>query len=149
MIPAIGGGLILFFAIVMAACYNHRNKRNNLYHSSNALFAYDDKINSPYYSKILYEEGPGMTSSLSATAQIKAIIVDDVRDDMSESTNVSEGTFVRHSVRQPTSSEMPVYAVANKSLDAKNLPPDEMSTKDDISANQSKQTTESDVDVIY
>lgn len=95
----------------------------------------------------MYEDEPGMISSLSATAEIKAIIVDDVRDDMSVSTNVSEGTFVRHIVRQPISNELPVYAVVNKSLDANNPPPDVMSTEDDILESQSKQTT--DVDVIY
>lgn len=118
-----------------------------MYHNTKGLFAYDNKTNSPYSSKNMYEDGPGMISSLPETAETKAIIVDDVRDDMSVSTNVSEGTFVRHSVRQPISNELPVYAVVNKSLDANNPPPDVISTEDDILESQSKQTT--DVDVIY
>lgn len=124
-----------------------RKTRSKMYHNTKGLFAYDNKINSPYSSKNMYEDEPGMISSLPETAEIKAIIVDDVRDDMSVSTNVSEGTFVRHSVRQPISNELPVYAVVNKSLDANNPHPDVMSTEDDILESQSKQTT--DVDVIY
>ncbi|XP_065927132.1 uncharacterized protein [Magallana gigas] len=147
VIPAVGGGLILVIAIVIAVCFNHRKKRSNMYQSTTGLFAYDNKINSPYSSKDMYEDGPGMTSSLSATAQIKAVIVDDVRDDMSISTNLSEGTFIRHSVKQPISNELPVYAVVNKSLDTINPPPDVMPAEEDLSVSQSKQTT--DVDVIY
>lgn len=118
-----------------------------MYQSTTGLFAYDNKINSPYSSKNMHEDGPGMTSSLSATAQIKAVIVDDVRDDMSVSTNMSEGTFIRHSVKQPISNELPVYAVVNKSLDTISPPPDVMPAEEDLSVSQSKQTT--DVDVIY
>nr|XP_034332883.1 integumentary mucin C.1 [Crassostrea gigas] len=147
VIPAVGGGLILVIAIVMAACFNYRKNRSKMYQSTNGLFAYDNTINSPYSSKNMHEDGPGMTSSLSATAQIKAVIVDDARDDMSVSTNVSEGTFVRHSVKEPISNEMPVYAAVNKSLNANNPPPDVMPAEEDLSVSQSKQTT--DVDVIY
>eukprot|EP00105_Crassostrea_gigas_P028807 XP_011450565.2 PREDICTED: mucin-5AC [Crassostrea gigas] len=147
VIPAVGGGLILVIAIVMAACFNYRKNRSKMYQSTNGLFADDNKINSPYSSKNMYEDGPGMTSSLSATAQIKAVIVDDARDDMSVSTNMSEGTFIRHSVKQPISNELPVYAVVNKSLDTINPPPDVMPAEEDLSVSQSKQTT--DVDVIY
>lgn len=118
-----------------------------MYQSTNGLFADDNKINSPYSSKNMYEDGPGMTSSLSATAQIKAVIVDDAREDMSVSTNMSEGTFIRHSVKQPISNELPVYAVVNKSLDTINPSPDVMPAEEDLSVSQSKQTT--DVDVIY
>lgn len=124
-----------------------RKNRSKMYQSTNGLFADDNKINSPYSSKNMYEDGPGMTSSLSATAQIKAVIVDDARDDMSVSTNMSEGTFIRHSVKQPISNELPVYAVVNKSLDTINPPPDVMPAEEDLSVSQSKQTT--DVDVIY
>ena len=113
-------------------------RKTNRYLSDNrnGLYSFDNKLNSPYSRT--NDDGPGMTSNLSATKEINAIIVDDVRDDVSVSTNLSEGTFIRHSVRQPIGNDAPMYASVNKSVKINNPPPDTMATEE-------KQTTETNM----
>nr|XP_022289378.1 cell wall integrity and stress response component 4-like isoform X2 [Crassostrea virginica] len=136
VIPIIGAGLVIVCAVVLAVWYNHRKTNRYLSDNRNNLYSFDNKQNSPYSRT--NDDGPGMTSNLSATKEINAIIVDDVRDDVSVSTNVSEGTFIRHSVRQPIGNDAPMYASVNKSVKINNPPPDAMTTEE-------KQTTETNM----
>ncbi|XP_078336457.1 uncharacterized protein LOC111101241 isoform X2 [Crassostrea virginica] len=136
VIPIIGAGLVIVCAVVLAVWYYHRKTNRYLSDNRNNLYSFDNKLNSAYSRT--NDDGPGMTSNLSATKEINAIIVDDVRDDVSVSTNVSEGTFIRHSVRQPNGNDAPMYASVNKSVKINNPPPDAMTTEE-------KQTTETNM----
>jgi hypothetical protein len=111
------------------------------------MHACESKPNSPYSSD--YNAGSGMISKLStsvASTDINVVVVNDVRDDVSESTNVSEGTFVRHSVRQPI---IPTYAVVDKSAILDTHESDAQLSELNIIDTQKNQSVESEADIIY
>lgn len=116
------------------------------------MYAFENKpSNSPYSPN--FNAGSGMISKLSTSIEssdIKVVVLDDVRDDVSESTNVSEGTFVRHSVRQPIiKNEVPTYAVVNKSTILDKPGSDAKYAVFDKSTTQENQLAEMEADIIY
>ncbi|XP_062616615.1 uncharacterized protein LOC134278322 [Saccostrea cucullata] len=145
IIPVIGAGVIVVVAIILAICYSQRKKRNNTYTHGNDSYAFKNKANSPYSPD--YYAGPGMTSKISTSTkstEINTIVIDDVRDNVSVSTNLSEGTYIRHNVRQPINNDAPMYAMVDKSA-KENIPvTDVLYSQVDKSANQINQPLSSD-----
>ncbi|XP_061167560.1 uncharacterized protein LOC133176451 [Saccostrea echinata] len=146
IIPLVGAGLIVIAAIILAICYSQRRKRKNMYAHRNSLSAYEN-VKSPYSSD--FDAGPGMTSKISTSTNstyINAIVNDDVRDDVSVSTNLSEGTYIRHSVRQPINNDALMYSVVDKSTKENKPATDAIYSRsqEDKPASQTQQPTATD-----